>query len=532
MTSPLGFAYGTATGRAMTGVESHTDVRPFKFASEPRRQRKSFYDLTDAEVKVLCRAVGHMRNGTKDDTRTPPVDVPLSVDSPLQWDQWVMTHARHCTETGPSIPQVHWSWFFLPWHRAYLYFLERLLANFVTTVLHEDGSKFALPYWDWITRKDIPNTLEREQKGQPSPLFGYDLSLETMNEADVLGFDNLALWDGYRTPSLKNPKMDSANEKSPKSKEEIAATIGFMSKDYIEELLKMPWDLFMGKPTVSRSNGMGLLEQNPHNNGHDWVGSRQGKNRDMGTLRYAALDPIFFMHHANIDRIWSWYRKPQPDPDSDPTYGDERYTFIDVDGLPVTVTVRDIIKSITNISYLEPESPGPEIGAMLSAVQAVSRESLQEKSETLVREPGTLTVKPLTLAVQRKPEIMRLFSMGTSERGNPLSVLEIQTGSISYVGRFSINVFVNKPDANRETSMTDVHFVGLIRALDAESRRAEADGDFTHTFAVMLGRSDANFYKLVGSGESFTITLVAQGPNPNDKGFHIPVKSIKLRVFE
>jgi len=59
-----------------------------------------------------------------------------------------------------------------------------------------------------------------------------------------------------------------------------------------------------------------VLEQYPHNNGHDWVGSRQGKNRDMGTLRYAALDPIFFMHHGNIDRIWSLYKLTQPDPEA------------------------------------------------------------------------------------------------------------------------------------------------------------------------------------------------------------------------
>ena len=80
-----------------------------------------------------------MRSGSK--------DKPLSVDSPLQWDQWVMTHARHCTEAKPGVvDQVHWSWFFLPWHRGYLWFLERQLANIVTTVLGEDGSKFALSF--------------------------------------------------------------------------------------------------------------------------------------------------------------------------------------------------------------------------------------------------------------------------------------------------------------------------------------------------------------------------------------------------
>src|SRR5260370_27582472 len=113
----------------------------------------------------------------------------------------------------------------------------------------------------------------------------------------------------------------------------------------------------MGKPTMPRSDGQGVLEQCPHNNGHGWVGSRQGKNRDMGTLRYAALDPIFFMHHGNIDRIWSLYQQTQPDPEGD--YGKQEYTFTDLDGFPVTVTVKDIVKSMTNATSLPPDATPP-----------------------------------------------------------------------------------------------------------------------------------------------------------------------------
>src|SRR5262249_4958940 len=81
--------------------------QPFDFKHEPPRQRKSFADLTDDEVRLLCLAVGHMRNGSK--------ETPLPLGSPLQWDQFAVAHAQHCTQGGPL--QVHWSWFFLPWHR-------------------------------------------------------------------------------------------------------------------------------------------------------------------------------------------------------------------------------------------------------------------------------------------------------------------------------------------------------------------------------------------------------------------------------
>jgi len=528
-------AHAQQNARPAMPMRMEVPSHPFVIGSEPHRTRKSFYDLTDAEVRILCRAMGHMRNGTNDTTRTPPIDAPLSIDSPLQWDQWAMTHARHCTETGPGVPQVHWSWYFLPWHRGYLFFLERQLANVVTNVLKEDGSRFALPYWDWILHPEIPNTRERELQGKPSPLFGYDLNLESMAEPDNLGFDNLALWDGYRGPTIQKPKMDPANERSQKSKEEIQQTLKFMSAPYIRDMLDLPFELFAGQAVdpdkEPTRNGQGLLEHDPHNNGHDWVGSRQGKNRDMGTLRYAALDPIFMMHHGNIDRVWSWYTKPQPDPDTSP-WGVQRYTFTDLDGSPVTISVRDIVKGLTNVTYAEPASTAPKPPLMLTLLQSVQRRAPAEKSETVVETGGTVTSKPLTLNAASSPATRTLFTEAVSAAAHPLSVLEIETGPIAYSGKFAVEVFVNKPDANDKTSTNDPHYIGRLKALESEGRQDEAGKDVTHTFPVMLGRNDSNFYKLVRPGQSFTITLVPAGENAADPRFQIPVKKVTLRVFE
>ena len=32
----------------------------------------------------------------------------------------------------------------------------------------------------------------------------------------------------------------------------------------------------------------------------------------------AALDPIFWLHHANIDRLWEWWRTKDVAPDDPP----------------------------------------------------------------------------------------------------------------------------------------------------------------------------------------------------------------------
>ncbi len=47
------------------------------------------------------------------------------------------------------------------------------------------------------------------------------------------------------------------------------------------------------------------LEINPHNRGHNWVGGIMSNPMD------SPMDPLFYMHHANIDRIWSeWQEIP------------------------------------------------------------------------------------------------------------------------------------------------------------------------------------------------------------------------------
>lgn len=58
----------------------------------------------------------------------------------------------------------------------------------------------------------------------------------------------------------------------------------------------------------------GNLEDNPHNFVHVDVGGRRGLMSDPGT---AALDPIFYLHHANIDRMWAkWNSQGNANPDT------------------------------------------------------------------------------------------------------------------------------------------------------------------------------------------------------------------------
>lgn len=499
------------------------EATPFDFTHEPPRRRKSFSDLTDEEVRLLCLAIGYMRHGSR--------DRPLSVDNPMQWDQFALAHAHHCTESGHF--QVHWSWFFLPWHRAYLYFFERYLAHVLTTVFKEDGARFALPYWDWESHKEVPNTRERVSHKLASPFFGYDLTIDSLS--DMLehhghAFDNLALHDGHRAPTVDRADINQAHEKGPVWKQHVRWVAFYTSPEYVRSILQFPFEAFAGGEVVSRDDGQGLLEQFPHNFVHDWVGARWGSNRDMGTLRYAALDPLFYLHHANVDRIWSLYPYT-PEPDTKPTWAGQAFTFPNVDGKPVRVTVRDIVKKMTNVAYAPPERPAPATRDLLAAVPKFAPEPPRERSETLFEGSAKLSSKPLTLSARGDEPRLKALIDRAADRDNPaLSLLEIEAGGLAYSGRLSVRVFVNKEDATFETSTDDKHFIGHIAALDSHAGRKET-AEVTHRFRLDVSGPVSSFYQVVRPGEAFALTLVPVGTPAQLKDLSLVVKKVRLKVY-
>src|SRR5689334_4785642 len=107
-------------------------------SSLPVRQRKSAFDLTDAEAARLRRGYKLLRELSKKDP-----------DDPRGWLRQANVHCWYCGgEAGNQAnagPEIHGSWRFLPWHRMYLYMHERIIA----TLLGDDT--FTLPYWDWDT---------------------------------------------------------------------------------------------------------------------------------------------------------------------------------------------------------------------------------------------------------------------------------------------------------------------------------------------------------------------------------------------
>ena len=163
--------------------------------------------------------------------------------------------------TNTSSPEAHGRPGFLPWHRAYLLDLERELQAIDPSV--------ALPYWRFD--QPAPKLFTRE-------FIGVSDSLGTVRFSTT---NPLQFWvtDGVQGIN-RRPLFDT----------------GTQSAFVISEAQT----LALGTQYPAFRN----MEGNPHGFAHTSFG---GSISSIGT---AARDPLFFLLHCNVDRLWAkWQRQ-------------------------------------------------------------------------------------------------------------------------------------------------------------------------------------------------------------------------------
>ncbi|HYE46092.1 MAG TPA: tyrosinase family protein [Caulobacter sp.] len=217
----------------------------------------------------------------------------LPMDDKLSWRFYAAIHGYNGTvwnnkkllRLGERLPDLdvikeywnqcqHQTWFFLPWHRGYLYAMEEILR---TEIVKQGGpSDWTLCYWNYFAKGQnaIPSPFLDKiipgSSGEANPLYIPD-------RTTVISQDEISRW------ALKQPWFTGG----------------------------LIFDGFGGPETgfsnFGRANGS--VENDPHNIVHSIIGGL------MGNPRTAAFDPIFWLHHANIDRLWeTWVRSGGKNP--------------------------------------------------------------------------------------------------------------------------------------------------------------------------------------------------------------------------
>lgn len=190
----------------------------------------------------------------------------------------------------------HGSWYFFPWHRGYLMALE---AQLRADIIQLGGpSNWALPYWDYFGANG-------NQYGMP-PAFSEPL---LDGAANPLYCAMRYGPGGDRKVYIPTPAWEANDPQGPAPAYGAVTSTCLANDLYTGSDTKTPLPGFGGPASGFSHSGSphGNMESNPHDLVHVYTGGEvsdtdYGLMADPGT---AALDPIFYLHHSNIDRMWA-----------------------------------------------------------------------------------------------------------------------------------------------------------------------------------------------------------------------------------
>ncbi|RVD83947.1 Tyosinase C-terminal domain [Arthrobotrys flagrans] len=273
---------------------------------------------------------------------------------------------------------THHSVIFLTWHRPFLLLLEQTIYRKAREIANRFSADvrpkyqaavngLRLPYWDWSdpnTQSHIPTivtaaTVSVTQPGAngapvvttiPNPLKSY-----TFQSADSIAtfWQNFARW---RT-TLRQPTSD-----------------GVTQEDLADRTLQNGY-------TNRRQSTYLAFSQGRYNDFaasiesiHDEVHAAVGGQGHMTYVPYSAYDPIFWLHHCNMDRLMAMYQSAQPNTFIEPgnsvatfanpssqldTVDTPLYPFRHRDSSWWTSQNVSTVNTVFSLSYGYPEVPCP-----------------------------------------------------------------------------------------------------------------------------------------------------------------------------
>jgi len=236
----------------------------------------------------------------------------------------------------------HNCWYFLPWHRWYLHYFEQIVRSILTEladarqlvgVRKTVASTWALPYWNYAKPgfDKIPVEFASPTRWDGTPNALFDPSrLADVNDR-IAGVNRLVSVPG---PGVLQLPFSATST--------LVATFGGSASG---------WHHFREPGATT-----GGLEGTPHNDVHGFVGG------DMWDFATAGRDPLFWLHHCNIDRYWE-VRGHGSDPAG---WASTKFDFRDASRQAVRVTADGCVDPVAQLGYRydDTEVPTPPTRAL------------------------------------------------------------------------------------------------------------------------------------------------------------------------
>ena len=421
--------------------------------NRPTRRMIRNNAASNAQVDLYRTAVQAMKN--------------LPVADCRNWTNQASIHQNHCP---------HGNWFFFPWHRAYIFEFEKICQKLL------NDKTFALPYWNWCMDGHLP-----------AP---------------------------YWPPPAGNALFNNTRVCTAAS----IANAGSVGLAVVDPFLNEPnFNIFAGGVTAGLRTGggsYGQVEATPHNYVHGSF-----VRGDMGTFM-SPLDPIFWNHHCMIDLCWYEWNVTRNHPNTnDPAWVNFSLAsmFCDGDANPVSnlTVLSTILMPLLSYQY--------ETG--INGQPAVQKQATKDKADFKKMQKIIEAGSKVELITRKKYELKRGVSFGPQKPASEVLSVEstdftesLNTGNKERViisiknlthpvkSDVYVRVFVNKPDANQQTSTDDPHYAGSFfffshegggHSHDENQKKPDYLVDITETLKRLKSRESATGFN------NITINLVA-----------------------
>jgi tyrosinase len=360
-----------------------------KIKDRPTRRNIANLAANDPIIETYKNAVSAMKALPASDGRN--------------WTKQAQIHNNKC---------VHGNWWFLPWHRAYLFNFEAICRKLT------GNNDFALPYWNWTTSPSIP-----------APFWGAG-----------------------------NPLLNNTRNATQASV--VNSSICGASNINTAVLGQTNFLLFASAQAAAQNQNIsyGTLEGGPHNYIHGFVGG------DMGGYM-SPLDPVFWCHHNMIECLWVDWNINKSNPNTnDPAWSNFTFNdFVDADGNAAPIQVATTLLMPILSYQFEPCAPGATLTSKDKAtLEKFVREGGPHKLEFTrrfeLRQSLDLTNEKAAAArLKVEPEALRAVLDTNARQKAIVTIDEVQPPAKQDV---FVRVFINKPDASTATPIEDPHYAG------------------------------------------------------------------------
>ena len=218
-----------------------------------------------------------------------------------KWDEFVAIHWMIQNAFTPGSASVNFghggsgSYSFLSWHRYFLYQFEQQIQSYVPGVM--------LPYWDWADPSPImtdtflgPNGNAGNNNIIEQGYFAFDRPGAGVNATVLPAWWPPALL-GWRIPAM----FPSDTRGGLRRQTGLVGNLPTVAD--LQATLNQP-----DYPSFQYAAEAGTRM---HNSLHGWIGGGSFVLDNFGHMsdpQVSPADPIFYLHHCNIDRLWAMWQ--------------------------------------------------------------------------------------------------------------------------------------------------------------------------------------------------------------------------------